>query len=114
MGSLGGNARNGVSLRTILFNDLPITSLNFFDFTKVIGEGNDIIDIRKVVATWYYTLRNLAVVISLCVLIYTGVRMVMSSIAETKAKYKTMLMNWALRICINICTSIYNSWNNND
>ena len=94
IGNIGGNAPEGlISLDNILFNHVPITKLDFFNFNS----GNDNIDnIRGTVAQWYYALRNLSIIISLCVLIYTGVRMAISSIAEDKAKYKQMLINWVV------------------
>jgi hypothetical protein len=92
--SIGGTTESGglINIGDILFNKVPITSLNFFDFST---EGSVNI-IRKGVAGWYYTTRNLSIVVSLCILIYTGVRMVISTVAEEKAKYKQLLLNWAI------------------
>jgi hypothetical protein len=83
-----------VTIDKILFNEVPITTLNFFDFTNNTA-NNSLVNIRSNIAYWFYAIRNLAIIISLCVLIYTGVRMVLSTTAEGKADYKRMLMNWA-------------------
>ena len=72
-------------------NDIDLVSINFFGsndgVTKTVSEG---------IATWYYALRNLAIIVSLVVLIYVGIRMAISSVASEKAKYKQMLKDWAM------------------
>ncbi|MBQ9658740.1 MAG: hypothetical protein IJV31_08240, partial [Clostridia bacterium] len=48
--------------------------------------------LRGVVSSWYYRLRNLAVAVSMIVLLYIGIRILLSSVnPESKAKYKTLL-----------------------
>ena len=75
-------------------------------------------DLRDTIASWYYALRNLAIVALLSVLVYVGIRMIMTSIAQDKAKYKTMFKDWLIALCLlilmhyimisilNICTMI--------
>lgn len=91
----------------ILFNKVPITSLNFFDFQYAVkgsnqrlSDSNPIYIIRENIAIWYVSLRNLAVVILLAILIYIGIRMAISTIAEEKAKYKRMIFDWFLSIAL--------------
>lgn len=91
----------------IFFNQLPITSINFFDLQHTIAgtqntmtTSNPIYIIRDNIATWYITLRNLAIVILLCILIYVGIRMAISTIAEDKAKYKQMLFDWLVSFAL--------------
>lgn len=81
-----------LQLDDILFNRVPILSVNFFA-----GGGADVIvNIRGSIATWYYALRNIAIILSLAVLIYVGIRMAISTLAEDKAKYKKMLTDWVV------------------
>lgn len=72
-------------------NDIDLVSINFFGnndgVTKTVSEG---------IAKWYFALRNLAIIVSLVVLIYVGIRMAISSVASEKAKYKQMLKDWAI------------------
>lgn len=72
-------------------NDIDLVSINFFGnndgVTKTVSEG---------IAKWYFALRNLAILVSLVVLIYVGIRMAISSVASEKAKYKQMLKDWAM------------------
>lgn len=83
-----------LSIEDILFHNVndkvPIININFFETAK----PEVIRDIRTNVATWYYVIRNLAIIISLLVLIYIGIRMAISTLAEDKAKYKSMLKDW--------------------
>ena len=77
-------------MEDILFNKVPILSVNFFKSTN----SEIITNIRGSIATWYYALRNIAIILSLAVLIYIGIRMALSTISEDKAKYKKMLVDW--------------------
>lgn len=68
-------------------------------------QGNTVVNssagkLQKTIATWYVALRNLATVGLLCVLAYVGIRMMLSSTAGDKAKYKQMLMDWLIALCI--------------
>ncbi|MGN1310762.1 MAG: hypothetical protein ACI4VP_03525, partial [Clostridia bacterium] len=56
--------------------------------------------LRDTIATWYKVMRNIALVGLLSVLVYVAIRMIISSVAEDKAKYKKMLGDWVAAICI--------------
>ena len=56
--------------------------------------------LQSTVASWYLALRNIALVALLSVLVYIGIRIMLSSIASDKAKYKQMLVDWAVAICL--------------
>lgn len=81
-----------LQLDDILFNRVPILSVNFF----ASGGADVIVNIKGSIATWYYALRNIAIILSLAVLIYVGIRMAISTLAEDKAKYKKMLTDWVV------------------
>lgn len=87
-----------LTMEDILFNcssnnTAPILSVNFFET----GNNPGVIDdIRSNIAIWYYALRNIAIILSLVVLIYVGIRMAISTISEDKAKYKKMLVDWVV------------------
>lgn len=59
--------------------------------------------LHKTIATWYVALRNLAVVGLMVILVYVGIRMILSSTASDKAKYKQMMMDWLVAMCILFC-----------
>ena len=46
---------------------------------------------HDIIATWYRILRNIALIGLLCMLVYIGIRIMISSTAADQAKYKSML-----------------------
>lgn len=56
--------------------------------------------ISKVISDWYISFRNIAIVGLLSVLIYLGIRIIISSTAGEKAKYKEVLLNWLVALCL--------------
>ena len=56
--------------------------------------------LRESIAKWYYALRTMAIMILLIILIYIGIRMATSTLADDKAKYKSMLWNWLVSMAI--------------
>ena len=56
--------------------------------------------LRTIVATWYTLLRNIAIVALLSILVYTGIRIIISSTSSDKAKYKQMLVDWIVAMCL--------------
>lgn len=63
-------------------------------------ESNTAKKLRDTIAKWYVTLRNIAIVGLLSVLVYVAIRIIMSSTAGETAKYKTMLKDWLIALCI--------------
>ena len=57
-------------------------------------------DLRDVIAGWYMALRNLAIVALLSILVYVGIRIILSSASSEKAKYKQMLKDWVVALCL--------------
>ncbi len=93
-----------ITLDEILFNKIPLTDINIFDFQMAggsqISSGNVLYSLRENISTWYYALRNLAIALSLAALVYVGVRMAISTIAEDRAKYKKMLKDWIVSFAL--------------
>ena len=56
--------------------------------------------LQPIVSAWYVTLRNIALVALLSVLVYIGIRITLSSVASDKAKYKQMLIDWVVALCL--------------
>lgn len=93
----GGAENATLSIEDILFNRVDITNIDFFSTTSA---GTEIDKIRDNVAMWYVGIRNLAAVMLILILIYVAIRMAISTIAEDKAKYKTMLVDWLTSLCL--------------
>lgn len=66
----------------------------------VTSANNSAMELKSTVAKWYYTLRNLAVVSLMIVLLYIGIRILIASVASEKAKYKQMIKDWVVAICL--------------
>lgn len=97
--AMGLFTENGLSLTLddILFNRVEILSVNFFD----LNTSNSVVNtIRKNVATWYYGIRNLSAVILFIILIYTGLKMAITNIAEEKSRYSEMIVDWVVSIAL--------------
>lgn len=56
--------------------------------------------LRETISNWYYALRNVAAIGLLSVLVYIGIRIIISSTASEKAKYKSMLGDWIVAIVL--------------
>lgn len=96
--SLEGSTIQGfITPDDIFFNRVGLTDINFFN----LGRSGSVVNvIRTNIATWYYVLQILAIVILLVVLIYVGIRMAISTVASDQAKYKKMLTDWAMSFAL--------------
>lgn len=57
-------------------------------------------DLRGTISSWYVGMRNIALVMMMIVLLYIGIRMLLSTLASDKAKYRQMLYDWLIGIVI--------------
>ena len=78
---------------------------NFFksstDSDMLGGEEKSIVsDLKSVVSSWYLAIRNIAIVGLLSVLLYIGIRIIISSSANDKAKYKQFFEDWLIALCL--------------
>jgi len=58
------------------------------------------LQLQGVISKWYYAFRNIALVGLLSVLVYIGIRIMLSSTSSEKAKYKERIMDWIVAICL--------------
>lgn len=56
--------------------------------------------LKETISSWYNALRNICLVIMLSVLVYIGIRILLSSVASDRAKYMTMLKDWFVGLCL--------------
>lgn len=85
------------SSEDIFAGKIDLLDVNF------ISESNDDenwLNIRKVISQWYQILRMAAIIGLLSVLIYTGIKIIISSNAKDKAKYKEMIINWFIGVIL--------------
>ena len=57
-------------------------------------------NLRVTIASWYKVLRMVAIVALLSILIYTGIKLILSANLSDKAKYKERIINWFIAIAI--------------
>lgn len=101
---IGGNVQlttsseADVTVENIVYNKIPILDVNFFNFESaggaVVDENGIVYIIKENVAIWYYVFRTMAILIMLIILLYLGIRMAITTVAEKKAVYKQMLVSW--------------------
>lgn len=71
------------------------------DGKEVITSPQDVgAQLNETISKWYISLRNIGLVMMLIVLLYVGIRMLLSTIASDKAKYKQMLQDWLMGVAI--------------
>lgn len=56
--------------------------------------------LSNTVASWYRAFRNVAVVGLLSILVYIGIRILIGSTAQDKAKYKERIKDWLVGLCL--------------
>ena len=102
-------------------NEVPLLDVNFFSETRdgliTDADGNKYIEtitqtgqkikmkstaieLITVISKWYFALRNLAIVALLSILVYIVIRILISSSADDKAKYKQRMMDWLVAMCL--------------
>ena len=89
----------------IFKGEAPFLKVNFISPEGYINSNGDEVEtvtqsLHGTIAKWYVSLRNLAVVGLLSVLVYVGIRILMSSTAADKAKYKQMFTDWLVALCL--------------
>ena len=65
-----------------------------------LGGESIVSQLKGTIAGWYVAIRNIAIVGLLSVLIYIGIRMIISSSVGDKAKYKQMFLDWVIALCL--------------
>ena len=80
----------------IFTSEEGVFSVNFFreEEEKKNDDKNITLSLNQNIRDWYKTLRLIALVGMMSVLIYIGIRILLSSTGESKAKYKQMLWDW--------------------
>ena len=62
--------------------------------------GNSAAILTSVISKWYVALRNIALMGLLIVLVYIGIRILISGTADEQAKYKKMIANWVMAVVL--------------
>lgn len=87
----------------IFAGKIDLLSIDFISGKNYEGNQNENSgwrNIRTVISQWYSVLRMIAIIGLLSVLIYTGIKIIISANAKDKAKYKEWIINWLLAVAI--------------
>lgn len=84
---------------------IPVFDINFINPMTEDSEGNEVTDtpaikLQQTISNWYVALRNLVLVAYMIILLYIGIRIVISSTAGEKAKYKEHVKDWLIGLLI--------------
>ena len=93
-----------------IFKNLSEYGDDYYDYDASDTDGFVVggkTSLREIISGWYYTLRNFAIIALLSVLVYVGIRMILSTIAQDKAKYKAMFKDWLVAICLLIFMHLF-------
>ena len=99
-----------ISPEEIFQNKIGLLDVNFFNPNayedskmqdgQVVEQESTAETLQETIASWYLALRNFALVVLLSVLLYTGIRIILSSSSQDKAKYKEKMFNWIVAVCL--------------
>ena len=96
-------AKFSLVISTNTYNGIGHGTYEVAVYTKAPGPLG-LIDIgntlNPTISRWYYALRTIAIVVMLIVLVYIGIRIMTSSIASEKSKYKNMLTDWVVAMAL--------------
>ncbi len=94
-----------ISPEEIFSNKVPLLDVNILN-PKVYENDNGeevksvVSTLQSTISSWYNVLRDIAIVAFLSVLVYIGIRILISSASSDKAKYKQMLTDWVVGLCL--------------
>ena len=100
------------SPESIFANNIAMLDINFLKpntYTPIIENDDNAVNMSQSaaggtlqveIANWYKSFRNIAIVSLLSMLVYLGIRILISSTAADKAKYKESLKNWLVALCL--------------
>ena len=91
----------------IFSNKISMLNANYFksdteiEAEQIGGTARSVVaQLKEHISKWYNTLRLIAIFGLLSVLVYIGIRIMLSSSAGDKAKYKERLQDWLVAMCL--------------
>ena len=102
---------NRINIEDIIYNNIPILDVDIFDVNldKFVSAGkidadkataSPVVLLRKNIAIWYYSIRNVTIIIMLLILVYLGIRLAIASVGEKKAQYKELIKAWVIGFAV--------------
>ena len=79
------------TIQGMLTDKIDLVNANIFN-AETSNKANNVI--KQNVQKWYYAIWVMSIILNMVVLVYIGIRMAMSTVADEKAKYKSQLIAW--------------------
>lgn len=94
-----------VTPEKIFSNKIPLFDVNIIHPNTYKNEAGENVEssaniLQETISKWYVALRNIALVAFLSVLVYIGIRILLTSTGKDKSKYKQMLSDWIIGLCL--------------
>ena len=92
---------NCFTIQKCVTGEYDLFDINVFETHPTEGKYAELhSSIRPNIQIWYVAIRNLAIVLCAIIVIYVGLRMALATVAAQQAKYKQMLTNWLISLCL--------------
>lgn len=90
------------SIESIVFNEYPITRLDYFrEEVTINGQTNELANqINSTISKLYIALLVIVVAVYIFMLVYVGIKILISSVAEEQAKFKRTLASWVVGLIL--------------
>lgn len=95
-----------ITPQEIFANKIPLLDVDFFNPSESITleDGEELkstaTELKPTISSWYVILRDISIVALLSILVYVGIRILLSSTSKDKSKYKQMLIDWIVALCL--------------
>lgn len=104
-----------VTIDDLVFDDYPDTKLSYFAKTRPSDDASDIIwgvrasgstaddgkgGLHETINQWYRFFRSIAIIGYMIILVYMGIRIMLSSTGKGVAQYKSLFMYWVMGVII--------------
>lgn len=106
--------RYTLSAEEIFKGKIPMLDVNFFNprtdtydgyvqyevDSDAMANQSIALEMQNIISGWYVALRNIALILMMSILLYIGIKILLSSLAMDKAKYKELLVDWIVGISL--------------
>lgn len=85
------------TIEDLIYNRIPALDVDLISTEsggEEVKEGSALAIIKSSTAGWYVSIRNIAVIVMFVMIIYTGIRMAISTAASQRADYKKQIFTW--------------------
>ena len=90
-----------VTMDKVIFGNVGKLSINFWNDPRMPSSPNSVMSVLSgVVNEWYSVFLMIAIIVYLAALLFTGVKIVLASTGDSKAKYKDTLQAWLSGVMI--------------